>query len=435
MMKASSILGKNARSQLFTYQYNPGFARARAKSKILTKKYLGKAEIPVPETYAKFKKPQDILRFDWMGLPDSFALKPNKGLGGEGIVVAKKRSKQGSKDNPLWITVDRRLVGVEDLKLHVLDILEGAFSISNVPDIAYIEEFVGRHKVFRRYAYRGFPDIRVIVFNHVPVMAMLRVPTKESGGRANLHQGAIGVGIDIATGITTYAWWHNRYIKYKPETKRKLHGIKIPSWIKILETAVACQDAVGLGYFGVDVILHPKRGPMVLEINNQPGPAIQLANKAGLKKRLERVEGLEVKDIEQGVRIAKSLFAARFADRVKAMEGIKTVHVFERVKLKGKKKKIWVEAKLDTGAWRTSVDKALAEELGLLEEDNVLWYKKVRSSLGKERRPVINLTFWLTGRKIETNANIANRSRLKKKIVIGRKALKGFLVSPELKKE
>jgi hypothetical protein len=81
-----------------------------------------------------------------------------------------------------------------------MDILEGAYSLGNVPDSAFIEEFVGRHKAFRRYAYRGTPDIRVIVYNKVPVMAMLRLPTKESGGRANLHRGAIAAGIDMATG-------------------------------------------------------------------------------------------------------------------------------------------------------------------------------------------------------------------------------------------
>jgi len=36
-------------------------------------------------------------------------------------------------------------------------------------------------------------------------MAMLRLPTKESGGKANLQQGAIGLGIDMASGVTTSA--------------------------------------------------------------------------------------------------------------------------------------------------------------------------------------------------------------------------------------
>ena len=41
-------------------------------------------------------------------------------------------------------------------------------------------------------------------------MAMLRLPTKASGGRANLHQGAIGAGVDLVTGVTHHAVLKNR---------------------------------------------------------------------------------------------------------------------------------------------------------------------------------------------------------------------------------
>lgn len=428
-MKISHILGLNARSQLFSYPYNKVRGKGIASSKIRTKRILAKAGIPVPELYAKFTQPTDLLKFDWEDLPFSFALKPNKGLGGEGIIIVKRRS----KDSSGWITTRREKVTVDDLKLHVLDILEGAFSIRNVPDIAFVEEYVGRHKAFRKYAYRGTPDIRVIVFNKAPVMAMLRLPTKESGGRANLYQGAIAVGVDIATGITTHAYWHGGHIVHKPGTKRKLHGIKIPKWTTVLEIAVRCQEVTDLGYLGADILLHPERGPQVLELNYQPGLKIQLANKAGLKKRLERVEGLEVRDAEHGVKIAKALFAASFADRVKAEEGIRTISALQEITIKGAypdKKRKKVLAKIDTGAWRTSISQYLAKELGLLDKSNILWTKKVRSSLGVEERPVINLAFWLAGRKITTPASVAKRMALKYAVIIGRKNLKGFLVEP-----
>ena len=119
--------------------------------------------------------------------------------------------------------------------------------MGNDPDVGFIQEYIGRAEVFRRWAFRGTPDIRVIVFNKVPVMAMLRLPTKESGGRANLHQGALGVGVDIATGITTKAIWHGEQIVFKPGTERKLRGIKIPDWNLVLETAVNASIASGLG--------------------------------------------------------------------------------------------------------------------------------------------------------------------------------------------
>lgn len=428
-MHLSSILGLNARFQLYSYPSNSRRGRKVAGSKLLTKKILHKAEIPIPEIYAKFTTQEDIYNFDWTKLPERFAFKPSRGLGGEGIVVVRKRA---SGVNPVWITTQRTRVNVEDLKLHGLDILEGAYSAGNVPDNAFIEEFVGRNKVFRRYAYRGTPDIRVIVYNKVPVMAMLRLPTRESGGRANIHQGALGVGVDIATGVTTHAVWHGNLIRFKPGSKRKLHGIKIPYWNRILEIATLCPEPIGLGYLGVDVVLHPEKGPMVLEVNAEPGLEIQLANVAGLRRRLDRVEGLRVESAQQGVQIAKALFASSFAARVRAeAEGGKTVNIFEKIKIQGAEgQKIEVEAKVDSGAWRTSVDWTLAEKLGLLKESNILGTRKVRNPLGEERRPIIGLTFWLGGRKIRTAAGVSFRGHLKKKVIIGRRDLTGFLVQP-----
>jgi alpha-L-glutamate ligase-like protein len=428
-MRLSDILGINARNKEFSYVYNSAKGKAIAASKLLTKKYLKKAGVAVPEIYAKFKNFESVLSFDWNELPSSFALKPNQGLGGEGIIVVKRRAKDGNG----WITTQRKRVTVDDLKLHASDILEGAFSMGNEPDIAYIEEYVGRHKAFRKYAYRGTPDIRVIVFNKVPVMAMLRLPTKESGGRANLHQGAIGVGVDIATGITTRAIWHGDVIKFKPGTKRKLHGIKIPQWNKILETAILAQQASFLGYVGVDVVLHPTKGPVVLEINSQPGLSIQMANGVGLRKRLEKVEDLKIRDAEHGIKVARALFAGPFADKVKAEEGIKMVDVFEKIKIKtADGRKVEVPAKIDTGAWSTSIDKSLAEKLGLLREENILWTKEVKSALGRERRKVINLVFWLGGRRIDTSASVSKRISLRFPVIIGRKSLKGMIVRADV---
>jgi alpha-L-glutamate ligase-like protein len=431
---ASSILGLNARAQLFSYKYNTSSGKRIAASKLLTKNALIKAGVPTPKVYKKFRRVKQIIEFDWNSLPGSFVLKPSKGLGGDGIIVIKKRSRDGEG----WVTTSRRRITKEDLELHTLDILEGAFSTHNSPDVAFIEEYVGRHKAFRKYAYRGTPDIRVIVMNRVPVMAMLRLPTKESGGRANLHQGAVGVGIDIATGITTQAIHNGRHIKFKPDTKRKLHGIKIPNWTKVLTIASDCTDSIGLGYMGVDVLLDPGGGPVVLEVNSQPGFQIQMANKAGLRKRLEKVEDLVIKDSLHGVKIAKVLFAEKFADRVASHEGVRTLKNTEKVKIyaPGKKRRT-VNARVDTGALRTSIDEALAKELGLLTENNILWRKKYayKSASGRQVRPVIGLTFRLAGLKIVTSASVANRGRLSTPLLIGRNDLEGFLVNPSLEHE
>jgi alpha-L-glutamate ligase-like protein len=432
-MKLSHILGINARTKLYSYPYNSIHGKKIARSKILTERVLRKAGIPTPRIIKILREPHDIETYNWEKLGNTFVIKPSKGLGGEGIIVVKKRLK---KQIPTWLTADKKRLQIPDLKLHVLDILEGAYSYGNVPDVAFIQEFVGRHKTLARYAYRGTPDIRVIVFNKVPIMAMLRLPTIDSGGRANLHQGAICVGIDIATGITTRATWYDEPIQLDPRTSRKLFGIKIPEWTHVLETSVLAQIATKLGYAGVDIVIHPEKGPMILELNGMPGLGIQLANMAGLRKRIDRVEDLEVKSAEQGVNIAKALFSSPSVEKYLTKD-IKdnVVSSLEEIEIKGtKKKRIAVLAKIDTGAWRTSIDHNLADELGLLKKENVIRHRTVKSALGKQDRPVIVLTYWLKGVKITTAAGITDRRNLRRRVIIGRKDLSGFLVKPRLEK-
>lgn len=429
-MKVSSILGLNSRGRLYTGRYNDAKSKKVANSKLLTDRILRKNKIPHPEVIVKFKDFKEVENFDWNSLPQAFALKPSRGLGGEGIIVVKKKVDGG------WLTTQKTKVTIDDLKLHTLDILEGAFSMGSDPDRAFIQEFVGRHKTFRKLSYRGTPDIRVIVFNKIPVMAMLRLPTKESGGRANLHQGALGLGIDLATGITTKAIWHGKQIVFKPGSLRKLNGIKIPRWNLILETAVKAQIASGLGYAGIDIVLHPEKGPQVIELNAQPGLQIQLANMDGLKKRLERVDELTVKDASHGVSIAKAIFAGRFTDRVMAEEGVRKIKAVEEIKVfDNKKVKHKVLAKIDTGAWSSAIDINYAKKLGLLEKGKILWYRKKLSSLGEEERPVIAFTFYLAGRKITTKATVSDRKLLRYPVLIGRLDLQGFLISPEIDKD
>ena len=425
-MKWQDILGKNARNRLYL-RFNKKSGRRVADSKLRAKSLLLKNDLPAPKLYAVFKNPQDVVNFNWEKLPGNFVLKPSEGYGGEGIIVVKKGAKWAGE----WELMDETMINIGALRLHALDILAGKYSLQGGRDRAFVEERIKIHRVFRKYAFQGTPDVRVIVFNLVPVMAMLRLPTKESHGKANLHQGAIGVGIDLATGITTHGVVYDRKTAYVPGSKRKLNGLKIPFWNRILELAVRVQELVPkLGFLGIDFILDRQRGPMILELNSRPGLSIQIANRTGLKRRLERVEGLEVKNAEKGVKIAKALFAESFSDKVKAEEGIKIVGTFEEVQVLAgdKKTKITARAKLDTGAFRTSIDEKLAQELGLLTADNILFVRQARSALGRKRRPVIELTFYLQGKKIKTAASVSNRSRLRTPLLIGRRDLGAFLV-------
>lgn len=424
MAIASDILGLNSRNHLYSSRYNSKRGKRIAKSKLLTKRFLKKNNFPHPELHAVFRKLSDVPKFDWSSLKKNFVIKPSKGYGGDGILIVKRRL-----DSERFLTVENQEVKLDDLKLHVLDILEGNYSKYDIPDIAFIEERVPKHPKFKRYAYRGTPDIRILVFNQVPVMAMLRLPTQESKGKANLHQGGLCVGIDLATGITTHGMIYDRPVKTVPDTNLKVNGLRIPFWDEMMKLALEVQEKVKLGYLAVDFVLHKDRGPMVLELTSSPGMGIQIANRAGLRKRLERVEGLERVGEGRGIKISQALFAESFADKVLAERGAKIVGTHETVKVKNVKgKRVEVEAKLDTGAFRTSIDKKFAEELGLLGNKNILWHKYYVSALGREQRPIIELTFWLRGRRVKTAASVSNRSRFREKILIGRRDLKTFLI-------
>ncbi len=235
----------NARNLDYVRRYNHARGRRLADQKLRCKVALKKNTLPVSALIAKISTPEELEHFNWQSLPESFALKPNRGFGGEGIVVVYAR-KKGRDD--AWVKADGSVITVADLKSHIQNILDGSFSLSNKPDIAFFEERLKLLKLFKPYTWKGIPDIRIIVFNRVPVMAMLRLPTKDSGGKANLHQGAIGVGIDMANGTTTTAIvGKGRLIEYVPETRLLLSGLKIPRWKDILTMAVKAQEGLEPG--------------------------------------------------------------------------------------------------------------------------------------------------------------------------------------------
>lgn len=423
MPKASDILGMNARNQLYTSR-NPKSARRLAGSKYATKIMLQDSKIPTAQLYAILGTTEDVQEFEWSKLSGNFAIKPTNSNGGKGIVVFRTQEPdlQSWKD-----TVGRRWT-LEDIKLHCFDILEGQYSIYGANSNVIVEERVPIHSKLLKYAYRGTPDIRVIVFNKVPVMAMMRLPTPQSEGRANLHQGAIGVGIDMFSGVTTHAvTGDGNPITILPSSKRKLNGILIPYWKEILTTAVRTAEAAGLQYCGVDLFLHEEKGPMVVELNANPGLSIQIANNAGLRRRLDRVEDINVLNPAHGVRIGQALFAENFSDKIKAEDGLIILNPFEEIELLGRQKLNKTQkALINTGRFRSAISSDLARELELIEFDDVLWFQQEKE---EGRVPVVELDMKIKGRKIHSALIVSRKlNKSKNQIEIGRNDLKGFLV-------
>lgn len=423
MPKASEILGMNARQQHYNV-LNKSAAKSFTSSKYATKVLMDNKGIPTAKVYGFLATNEDVNDFDWQSLEKNFVIKPTNGNAGKGVLIIRKQH----ADKKRWTDTVGHTWTLEDIKLHCYDILEGQYSTYGPNHNVIVEERVPIHPTFSKYAYRGTPDIRVIVFNHVPTMAMLRLPTKESEGRANLHQGAIGVGIDMATGITTHAiTGAGQELQFLPDTKKKLNGIRIPEWKKLLTVAVRAADAAELAFCGVDLFIHEEKGPLVVELNANPGLSIQLANNAGLRRRLERVQDLNVLNAEHGVRIGQSLFAESFADKIKAEEGLVILNPKEKIEVFDvDRDKHEVLSLMNTGRFRSAIAKNLAEELGLIEIDDLLWFQ---SESDETKSPVIEVTVKIKDRKIET-AMVVSKSLNKSayKIEIGRNDLHGFLV-------
>lgn len=423
------ILGMNARNLNYIRPFNKKGAIKIADNKLLTKKVLSKAGLPALQTYGVIKTRKEFDEFNWEELPPSFVVKPNRGMGGSGVLIVYGRRK---KSPQTWVQADRTPVTIKDLRSHIFNILDGNYSLTSLPDVAIIEERVKLHKTFKPYSYRGIPDVRIIVFNNIPVMAELRLPTRDSMGKSNLHLGGIGVGIDMSNGTTTTAIFRNKIIERLPEKKLPLSGIKISQWQEILELAIESQRASGVGYLGVDIALDRERGPVIVELNARPGLSIQLANLASLGERLERVAGLKIKSVKRGIRIAKDLFGGEIESELEEISGKKVIGINEPIEIMDSKgEKHQTTAKIDTGAYRTTICVSLAEEYGLTKK--ITRYKKARSALGIQERPIINLTFILDKRLVSTEAFIANRQEMKYDIIVGRKDLKRFLVNPAKK--
>lgn len=295
----AGVLGLNARNAEFINRYNPRHHFRRVDDKLLARELADAVGVRVPalvgvvEAYGELRSVGRMLE----GLGD-FVIKPVQGAMGSGVLVVVER-RAGA-----FVLADGRTLTASEVEYHLTGILAGLHSLGGRVDRAMIEERLVPHPELAALAFGGVPDVRVIVFRGVPVLAMVRLPTRASRGRANLHQGAVAAGIELQTGRTVGGLHRERALKRHPETDAVLAGHLIPEWPRVLEWAVRAADAFGLGYVGIDIVLDARHGPVLLEANARPGLAIQLANARGLRPRLEQVERLALEGLGVDERVA-----------------------------------------------------------------------------------------------------------------------------------
>ncbi|MDQ7057723.1 MAG: sugar-transfer associated ATP-grasp domain-containing protein [Ghiorsea sp.] len=270
----------NQRNLEYIYPNNARSDFPIADNKLLTKQVLSQVGVSVPKTHVSYSSffemrnmAQDLAKYD------EFVIKPAQGSGGGGILV------MGSKHDGGWKTLGGTHYSLSEIKKHIADIVFGVYSFG-LSDTAIIEAKVEQHEALNQLSPFGLTDVRMILCQHKPVLSMLRVPTKESDGKANLHQGALGVGIDIQTGQATYATHYGEAIEHHPDTEVSLQGFTLPFWDEIVRMSIKTAESVPLKYLGVDLVVSTDK-PMVLEVNVRPGIEIQNANMIGMRKILK----------------------------------------------------------------------------------------------------------------------------------------------------
>lgn len=282
--------------------------------KVEQKIRLSRAGIPIPETFMIVSDENGILSFNnWLkGWDRGFVIKPSKGHGGNGVLVI------DSRRGTISFRYNGRSLENREMIQHIRSIISGSFS-EGIPDRAIIEERMILAKRLRELQTDGLIDIRIVVFRGFPIMAMTRLPTKRSEGRANIHQGALAAGISISEGRIITATQDRRTVKRHPGSGKAIIGFRFNEWERMLESASASALAMEMGYVGVDLTVDEKKGVVVIEVNKRPGLEIQNANRAGLMKRIRFVNSAWKKDLKEAQDLGPGVRAelSRYWDRLK----------------------------------------------------------------------------------------------------------------------
>lgn len=313
-LRRNGVLGINERNIDYINALNPRKLIRLVDDKAETKRLAVAAGIPSPELYGSVANARDMRGLpDLMRRDDGFVIKPAHGSQGNGIVVV-----EGPLQKNEWRLASGRRITLDAIRFHVNNILSGMYSLGAQPDTALIEYRVKFDDVFSKVSFKGVPDIRIIVVKGIPIAAMVRLPTSDSDGKANLHKGGLGVGLSMATGITRTAMQYDTQVDLHPDTANPLTGIQVPYWNDMLMMASRAYDVTGLGYLGVDIVLDRDKGPMLLELNARPGISIQNANRLGLRDRLRQAMALAEEKLDTAGRVeaAKQLYRKTVAEPV-----------------------------------------------------------------------------------------------------------------------
>ena len=299
------ILWMNKRYLKYIKALNPKKDMKIADNKLKTKKLLQDLDIPSPKLIDVIKNRKQLQNYDFSKLEwKEFVVKPNKWSKGKGILICKMINKN-------IVKISWKLVDIETFKKQIADILDGRYSMTMWSDIAFIEEKIIPWDDFAIFCKYWLADIRLITMKLVPIMAMLRYPTKESNWKANIAAGWIGFGIDIASGKIISMYYNRKiYTKKFPEDYKEFQWKVISYWDDILLYSSQIQYFTNIWYLWLDWTI-AQSWPNLIEINAMAGMEIQLVNGEWLENRLKKVEDLKITSPSKWVEVWKTLFSQK----------------------------------------------------------------------------------------------------------------------------
>ncbi len=412
--KNYGILGQNARNLKYIWEFNDDLAKKLADSKIKTKEFLANKWVKVSENLAIIKSHDELDNFDMNSLPLPFVVKPNAWYWWKWIIVFDKKDGAGN-----FISNDNQIYSPHEFIVHVREILDGFYSLSWSRDKVIFERKLNLDHSIELLGKYWLPDIRVIVFNSVPVIAMLRVPTANSKWKANLHGWACGLGIDIWTGRITYITQFKKMIKSIPGIW-DVRGIEIPHWEDVLRLAVKVQQVTGVWYVWCDIVLDDTFWPLLLEMNVRPWLEVQVANKVPLLERLKKVENIKVNSVEKWVRLARDLFGWDIEEKIKNISGKKVVGNKEYIEITYNDKTFQSVCEIKTNKPNSYIHIDYLINILKYPQEKIKWnIVKLKCSILGETRTV---KFHVKPLEVSN-------------MILGKEALYGFLVDPFKYKE